>query len=164
MTIWKSCLKIPFEFAASSSMLTLSSCCCLSTLSFLLPQPSVLNIGCYLCLLLISFSLTVVKVLLIRHLFLFLLQLDVSNRFSGHFQQDCLGIFPEICATSSCAASKAVNMFGNSAENRIAFVPLSSQRFTSGMLCCHCLFASLTFRGLLGDQILGISLYTICNG
>ena len=32
---WKSCLDFPFEFAASSSMHMPSSCCCLSSLSFL---------------------------------------------------------------------------------------------------------------------------------
>ena len=35
LTIWKSCLEFPFEFAASNSMHMPSSCCCLSTLSFL---------------------------------------------------------------------------------------------------------------------------------
>jgi len=33
---------------------------------------------------------------LIRYPFLFLLRLDASNRFSGCFQQVCLGTFPEI--------------------------------------------------------------------
>jgi len=32
----------------------------------------------------------------IRYPCLFLLRLGGSNRFSGHFQQDCLGTFPEI--------------------------------------------------------------------
>ena len=35
LTIWKSCLEFSFEFAASYSMHMPSSCCCLSTLSFL---------------------------------------------------------------------------------------------------------------------------------
>jgi len=35
LTIWKTCLEFPFTFAASNSTHMPSSCCCLSTLSFL---------------------------------------------------------------------------------------------------------------------------------
>jgi len=35
LTSWQSCLEFPFEFTASNSTYMPSSCCCLSTLSFL---------------------------------------------------------------------------------------------------------------------------------
>ena len=52
LTIWKRCLKFPFEIATSNSTHMPSGCCCLSSLSFL--STSVRDIGPYLCLLLLS--------------------------------------------------------------------------------------------------------------
>ena len=49
LTIWKSCLEFPFlEFATSNSTHTPSSCCCLSTLSFLCTSAFSAWIGSYL--------------------------------------------------------------------------------------------------------------------
>ena len=58
------------------------------------PLPSALDIGSYLLLCFSLFPDCCVS--LIRYPFLFLLQLDGSNRFSGHLQQDCLCTFPGI--------------------------------------------------------------------
>ena len=64
---------------------------------FSVPLPSVLDIGSYFCLLKFCFCLFPdYGISVIRYPFVFLLRLDGSNRFSGHFQQDCLGTFPEI--------------------------------------------------------------------
>ena len=44
LTIWKSCLEFPSELAAANSMHLPFICCCLSTLSFFVPQLLVLDI------------------------------------------------------------------------------------------------------------------------
>ena len=71
------------------------SCCCLSTLSFLCTS-AFSSWYRFLSLPFASlFSLIAAKVSA-RYPILFLLRLDGYNRFSRHFQQDCLGTFPEI--------------------------------------------------------------------
>jgi len=57
LTIWKSCLEFPFEFAVSNSSTCLPAVAVYRLWAFSLPQPSVLDydIGSYLCLLLPSF-------------------------------------------------------------------------------------------------------------
>jgi len=55
LTILKSCLEFPFEFAASNFTHMFSAVCCLYTLSFFCTPRSVLDTGSYLCLLLFSF-------------------------------------------------------------------------------------------------------------
>jgi len=78
LTTWKTCLEFPFAFAT-----------CL---------PAAAELFLYLCLqflisvLIFSFCFSLFPdycVRVIRYPFLFLLRLDVSNRFSGHFEQDC---------------------------------------------------------------------------
>ena len=142
LTIWKSCFKFPFEFAASNSIHMPSSCCCLSTLSSL-----------YLCLqflmsvLIFAFCFSLFPDCcgsLIRYPFLFLLRLDGSNRSSGHLQQDCLGTCPEIfwgdLILCSLLCHKPV---GHLCCKVYSLSSLSSSRFRGRMLCC--LLASLTF-------------------
>jgi len=56
----------------------------------------------------------------IRYPFLFLLRLDGSNRFSGHFQQDCLAPFQRSSGvTSPCAVSNAINLLDASAACKL---------------------------------------------
>ena len=62
--------------------------------AFSVPLPSVL-----MSILIFDFCFSVFPdccISIIRYQFLFLLRLDGSSRFSGHFQQDCLGTFSEI--------------------------------------------------------------------
>ena len=110
------------------------------------PQPSVLDIGSYLCLLLLSFPWLLWK----SH------QISISFSFATWQIQSFLWPLPARLSwylsrerssgfTSSCAASDVINLLVTSAANCTAFSFLSSSRFRGGMLCCLCLLASLTF-------------------
>ena len=87
LTIWKSFLEFPFEFAASNSTHMPSSCCCLSTLSFLCTAA----FGSYLWL------LPDCCISRMRHPFLFLLWIDGSQGSKTKYVR-CYGlIFHSIC-------------------------------------------------------------------
>jgi len=107
--LWKSCLEFPFAFAASSSMYMPSSCCCLSTLSFL--STSAFS-SWYQSLSLPFASLfSLVAVIVSSDIHCFLLWLCRSNCVLGHFQQTILLPFHRFSGvTTSCAASNAVNL------------------------------------------------------
>jgi len=98
LIIWKRCLEFPFEVL--SLLLPIPRTCLPDAAvyplwTFPVPQPSVLVIGSYLCLLLPSFPWSLQKSYQ-RHFVFFLLRLGASHGLSGYFQQDCLGTFPEI--------------------------------------------------------------------
>ena len=122
LSIWKSYLEFPFEFATSSYMHVPSSCCCLSTLSFLCIS-AFSSWYRFLSLPFASLFFPDCCESLVRYPFLFLLWLDGSSRFSGHFQQNCLGTFPEIFwgYLILCSPS-AVNLFVTSAANCFLFL------------------------------------------
>jgi len=96
------------------------------------PQPSLLDIGSYLCILLPSFPHCCKS--LIRYPFLFLLRLDASNRFYGYFQQDCLGTLPQIFWSYFILCS--LQPLVTSAANCTAFSSLSFSGFRGGMPLC----------------------------
>jgi len=142
-TIWKGYLEFPLEFAASNSMP--SSCCCLSTLSFLCTS-AFSSWYRFLSLPFASlFSLIAAKISSHIHFFFFcdlthpIFSLATSSRtvFLVPFQRSS-GV------TLSCATSNAVNLLVTSAANCTAFSFLNCLRFRGGMLCCLCLSASLT--------------------
>ena len=104
--------------------------------AFSVPQPSVLNIGSYPCLVLLSFPWLLWKSHQIS-IFASPLRPDGNHRFSGHFQQDCLGTFPEIFCFWDyiiLCSLHAINLLATSAAIGTAFSSLSSWRFRGGML------------------------------
>ena len=143
LTIWKSCLEFPFEFAVSNSSTCLPAVAVYRLWAFSLPQPSVLDIDSYLCLLFLSYSLIAAKVSSDIHFFFFC-NLTLPVVFLATSSRTVLVPFQRSSGvSSSCAACYAVNLLVTSAANCTAFSSLSYLRFWDGMLCC--LLASLTF-------------------